>query len=600
MPYERLNRQNRPMKPAARTLIFLILAAVVAAVFSVGITDGHIGHDDWGYTGGCAFVRDGLCWKNIARAFTDFGYGAIWMPLTFVSYMTDISLFGGSWKVYHAVNVFYHLVNAGLVLSLLRACLCRLHPDSVRAAAWLPPLLAALWALHPLRAEAVTCVASRKEELWTLFTLLGLRLYVPFLDKATFPRYLGIGACFVAACLSKPTAMCFPFLALSLALMLGRLTRRHVLSMLPFILLAAGVGLVTLYSQSHPTNAAGADLFRETTAWRALNAAVSLGLYVWYTFCPTGIHMDYRAVFNGWPVNGSLGLATLAVTALLFALACRTASAAGRRVLAGALLMGLFALGPTLGVFGYVNGDQAMADRYTYLPHVAFVLLLGSGLCRLIGRGVPARPVWAALAALALAETVALVPVVRSYETAYSASVRTLQKDADNWRALRIVGNEYCARQNRTDEGIALLRRSLRLRPSQVTADALAYILALRGRPGDFDDVRRLGRAVAAQPEKDDGGMMLDALGIVCMRTGDFRRAADCFARSLKAPKRNHSPDYTMLHLALNLANTGRRAEARRLLLDLRRSRVKHIVKRAEASLRRIAREKENVRFDWE
>jgi hypothetical protein len=55
-----------------------------------------------------------------------------------------------------------------------------------------------------------------------------------------------------------------------------------------------------------------------------------------------------------------------------------------------------------------------------------------------------------------------------------------------------------------------------------------------------------------------------------------------------------------MLHLALNLANTGRRAEARRLLLDLRRSRVRHIVKRAEASLRRIAREKENVRFDWE
>lgn len=88
---------------------------VVAVVFSFGITDGHIGLDDWGYTSGCPFVAGGLSFSNLLRAFRDTGYGAIWMPVTFASYMIDVSLFGDSWHAYHAVNVLLHLVNTWLV-----------------------------------------------------------------------------------------------------------------------------------------------------------------------------------------------------------------------------------------------------------------------------------------------------------------------------------------------------------------------------------------------------------------------------------------------------------------------------------------------------
>ena len=150
-------------------LLGLVALLSVAAVFSLGVTGGRVGLDDWGYTSGCPFVRGGLNWANVSRAFSDFGYGAIWMPVTFVSYMADVSLFGDSWRAYHAVNVGLHVLTALLVFLFLKAQL-RLLAGASGKSAWLAALVAALvWAVHPMRAESVTYVAGRKEELWTLF-----------------------------------------------------------------------------------------------------------------------------------------------------------------------------------------------------------------------------------------------------------------------------------------------------------------------------------------------------------------------------------------------------------------------------------------------
>ena len=66
-------------------LALAVFMLPVVAVFSFGVTGGHIGLDDWGYTSGCPFVKGGLMWANVCRAFSDLGYGAIWMPVTFMS-----------------------------------------------------------------------------------------------------------------------------------------------------------------------------------------------------------------------------------------------------------------------------------------------------------------------------------------------------------------------------------------------------------------------------------------------------------------------------------------------------------------------------------
>ena len=583
------------------TGVLLVGLLVVAGVFSIGITNGHVGLDDWGYTSGCPFVRGGLSWANISRAFCDFGYGAIWMPVTFMSYMFDVSLFGDSWYAYHAVNVVLHLINTWLVFLFIRDQSRLFVPVAIPGADVICAVCALLWALHPMRAEGVTFVAARKEELWTLFALCGLLQYSRFLKGGGGGRYFAVVLLFVLSGLSKPTSLCFPFLALSMHLALwNQPNRKSLLWLAPLVVMSFALGCLTVYSQSHPTNGVSVDVYDAKLWWRLLNAVVATGLYFWYTVVPLGIHMDYRAIFNGWPIDGWLGIICFGLVSACCLLVFLRRGSPLRSALTYSLLLFLFSLGPTLGVLGYVNGDQSMADRYLYFPHVAVALMVAIGLIRLTAATGRYRQTVVVLLLVAVVEATFAVPVVKSYENGYKACLRALEKDPDNWRALRIVGNEFCARQNRMDEGIAMLRKSLKIRGSQLTTDSLAYILALRGGPGDFDEVKRWGAPMAAKPSLDEGGMMLDALGIVAMREGQYDLAVRYFSQGLSVRKRNHSKDFTMLWLGLNLANVGRDAEAIRVLASVVNSKNEKIRKRATESLDAIRSGTSRSPFAWE
>lgn len=586
-------------------LLGLVALLSVAAVFSLGVTGGRVGLDDWGYTSGCPFVRGGLNWANVSRAFSDFGYGAIWMPVTFVSYMADVSLFGDSWRAYHAVNVGLHVLTALLVFLFLKAQL-RLLAGASGKSAWLAALVAALvWAVHPMRAESVTYVAGRKEELWTLFSLAGFLAYGRYLRVGKGWSYALAWIGFVMACLSKPTAMVFPFLAGAMQVAYrarlkgeGRAEEQQVPSfwkIMPMAVFAGLIGLVALYSQSHPTASASVDVYATSFGWRLLNAAVSVGLYCWYTVVPYGVHMDYRAVFGGMPVDGMLGLSVLAVVVAATVFAFVRLSRDGRIRLAYAGAFFLLALGPTLGVLGFVNGDHAMADRYTYMAHVGLALLLAFGLAALRR--------WYLLLACGLFvvfEVALAIPVVCSYSTGYTVFSRVLAKDPNHWRGLRFVGRELCTSPERMDEGVAMLKRSLVLRESQSTAEVLAYSLAIRNKTGDFDEVNRLCAGVIQKPSRDQGGMMLDALGIVAMREARYAMAAGYFAAGLRVRNRNHAPDHAVLNLGLCLANIGKDQEALAILKNATACRHPWVRQRAEKAMEEIRKGGERPPFLWE
>ena len=546
------------MKRALATVFLLTVA-----LFSLGISGGHLGVDDWSYTYGCAFVRSGLSWTNVGRAFAELGYCAIWMPLTFISYMADFALFGGGWPVHHAVNVALHGINACLAFAFLLMLVRRFSGRDDRAVVWACAVGALVWALHPMRAEAVTFVAARKEELWTLFALVGSVAWIRFLERGDVASCLLTVLAGALACLSKPTAVCFPLLAYLLQVALTRRFFCRLWAYLPMLAVSVTVGLIFSHAQSHPTDMAQSSMFVAGFGWRLLNAAVAVGLYLWHTLVPSGVHFDYRAVFGGWPVDGILGLTVLGVSvAVLTFLFVR---GVGRKALFFAVAWFLLALSPTLGIVGFVNGDQALADRYAYLPALGLSLPVSLLLVAFSSR----RFVWTTVGLALVAEVLLAVPVIRSFRDDFSAFSRTLERDPDHWRALRVVGNEYCARFGRTDEGIRMLRRSLKLRGSQLTADSLAYVLALRGASGDFAEVRRLGGAFLRDPKLDEHGMMLDALAIVSMREGDYARAAALFKAALAVPRRNHAPGHSLLNLGLSLANLGKDAEALPVLQSL-------------------------------
>lgn len=550
--------------------------------------------DDHDYTFRCAFVCNGLSWANVCAAFTNLTHAAIWMPVTYISYMAGISLFGPSMGAHHLVNVGIHSVNVILLFVLL----LKIGQGMVRASSssftvhysLLAFLAAAFWAVHPQRAEAVAWIAGRKELLCTTFTLAGLLCWRGRGWAATLGAYF----CCALACMSKPTAMCFPFLALAMSVICatgavasqgeGRGATVSVARYVPLVLMAIATGALAVYSQTHAEGYATRDLFSASLSWRLLNAMVAVGLYLWQLVVPVGIHLDYRATPGKFPVDGVLGLAVFGVVLALFAFKlCKTLKGAKGgwvKVLLRAFpceLIFLAALVPTLGIFGSF-GEHARADRFLYLPTVAFSIMLVRWL-------VCAKLVWGALVVWVLLALGFSIPVVASYRNDFTAFSRTLACDPENGRALAHVGSEWCARYGKIDKGIECFRKSQALRPRDDTAAQLAYALAMRGLSADFGEIRALTGKFACDHSLDRKGMALEARGLTAMRQKRWDEAISCLADSIRAPLRFYNAEDASLNLAVCLCNAGRREESQKLLQPLTQSKRADIRDRAARAL---------------
>ena len=606
-------------KPLLLAVASLLLVALAWGLFRQTGDFEFLRLDDHDYTYRCAFVKDGLSWANVREAFTNVRHGGIWMPATYISYMCGISLFGPSAGAHHLVNVGIHALNAVLLLWLLvallkaatsaaaPACCCTLavfpgsrgRSPSPSAALAVAFLLTAFWALHPQRVEAVAWIASRKELLCTTFALGGLLCWLRARRREGWgwiPALAGTYACYVLACMSKPTAMCFPFLVLAVEGIIWSRTvttgvspvedrtetrspsLSFVLCHLSFFLLIAGaVGALAVYSQTHPEGHDVRALYSAPLGWRLLNAAVSVGLYIFQMFIPVGIHLDYRAVPGGWPVQGALGLGVLAVVALAIGGAwfwCRRIrrqagqdQALNRSWLlciGASCLWFLASLAPTLGIFGSF-GEHARADRFLYLPAMALPIAV-MVLWGWFGRDKRDRS-RICLAGLALVVAVFFAvayPVVASYRNDMTAFRHTIEADPDNWRALAHVGEAECAEGN-LDDGIDKLRRSREVLPRDATDAKLAYALMSRGRAEDWDEILDVCASLASDADparRDPRGQALEALGAAELKKRRWTDAINHLVLSIRAPARHYSPSDAILKLAYALHNGGRRDEA--------------------------------------
>ena len=604
----------------------LLLVGLVWALFGQTGSFEFLRFDDPDYTFNCAFVKDGLSWANVREAFTNVRHAAIWMPVTNISYMCTISLFGPGAGAHHLVSVAIHALNAVLLLWLMvslatkntkitkDSCFAAENAKSAKKIA-VAFLLSAFWALHPQRVEAVAWIASRKELLCTTFVLGGLLCWLRARRREGWgwiPALVGTYACFALACMSKPTAMCFPFLVLAVEGLLRvagdmrhatcdmrettfdiRHSTFYIFNFAFFLLMAAAVGALAVYSQTHPEGHAELALFSAPLGWRILNAAVAAGLYLFQMFIPVGIHLDYRAVPGGWPVQGALGLVALALVALGIAgmwwwFRRRTRRRAGQKgesdpsalfLMGGAVLWFFASLGPTLGIFGSF-GEHARADRFLYLPAMAFpiaVMVLwgwlgregGSRSCATVVSGRagarPSRvPVWGAAvsAAVVVAGFFAVAyPIVASYRNDMTAFKHTLEADPDNWRALAHVGEAKCAEGNLA-EGIDMLRHSRRVLARDPTNAKLAYALMSRGEADDWDEIFDVCELVGSDPTRDPRGQALEALGTAELKKHRWTDAIQHLYLSIHAPQRHYSYADASLKMAFALQDAGRREEA--------------------------------------
>ena len=551
----------------------VLLVAAVWALFARTASFEFVRLDDHDYTFLCPFVASGFSWANVAAAFSNLTHAAIWMPVTYITYMADFSLFGASradMGAVHLGNVFVHSVNAVLVFAFLtevaarsfarpagpcvpRDSGCASLPASEGKIAFAAFLAALWWAVHPLRVEPVCWIAGRKELLWTMFALAGLLLWGA--RRRTFGLCTaGAYACCALACLSKPTAMCFPALALCVSLLRdppARVPRGAaewrsalwpgILAYIPLAAMSAATACIAAYSQTHAAGYAERALFTAPLWWRALNAVVSQGLYLFQSALPVGLHVDRLLRPGSLPFGTVTAVAVLASCVLLAAI--HRGKPSVRRAWPLAVFF-LAAVSPVLGIFGSF-GREAMADRFAYMPCVAIAAVAALALSRLPSVRCAGFLVYS------LGIAVAAWLLVAAWRNDYTLFSRVLAVDPNHPRALSHVASEECARFRDLDSGIEHFRMSLALEDSFDTRAQLCYALARRGGAYDFAEVRRFGAAAERDHSLDRKGMMLEALGMAAMREGRWGDAVSCFEDSIKAPRRFYPADEARRLLAI-------------------------------------------------
>ena len=357
------------------------------AVYGRALNNGFVSLDDEPYVTDNPQVRAGLSGAGVGWAFTT-TREANWHPLTWISHMLDVELFGLRPFGHHLVNVLIHVANALLVLLLWARMTGRVWPSAV---------VAALFAIHPLRVESVAWVAERKDVLCAFFGLLAMLAYVKWARRGARGAYAAALVLYAMSLLAKPMLVTLPLLLLLLDFWpLARLqrgaARRRIIEKVPFLALSAASCTVTLWAQA--SGGAVADWGLPFAA-RASNGLVSCLAYLSQTFAPVSLSVLYPH-----PGRVNLPAAAGAAAILLGVSAAALRSTKTRPYFAVGWFWFLGMLVPVIGLVQV--GWQARADRYTYLPSIGLAVAVVWGLSDIVGRS--AAGMW-----LLRAATVALV-----------------------------------------------------------------------------------------------------------------------------------------------------------------------------------------------
>jgi tetratricopeptide (TPR) repeat protein len=431
------------------------LVLAVAVAYAPVARYGFINFDDPEYVIDNQHVRHGLTSAGIAWAFSAF-YSANWHPLTWLSLMLDVQLFGVDARAMHLTSVVLHAAAAVLLFVTLHR---------MTGTPWASGVVAGLFALHPLRVESVAWISERKDVLSTCLWMATLLAYAYYAERPTWRRYAMVALTFAAGLLAKPMVVTLPFALLLLdlwplqrvSLTAGSAQRwaRLALEKVPLFALAAVVSLVVYRAQSE--GGAVTSFAALPITARVANALLSYSSYIGLTIWPQGL-----AVF--YPLREVMPLGRVALAAL--ALGGMTLLTLWRVQREPWLLVGwLWYLGTLVPVIGIIRaGDQAMADRFTYIPQVGLWLMI----------------VWSLRERVTAARWRLVLPAAASL--ALAACVVTTRLQLRHWResqslfgrALAVTGNNALAHTNygfallehgQADEAMKHFRRAVTLMP---------------------------------------------------------------------------------------------------------------------------------------
>ncbi len=648
-------------------LIYLLLTvASLLAFLQVSHCD-FISYDDSTYVTENVHIRNGISVEAIRWAFTT-GYASNWHPLTWLSHMLDVQLFGLDPRWHHLTNLLFHLANTLLLFFVLHR---------MTRAPWKSAFVAALFAIHPLHVESVAWVAERKDVLSTFFWMLTTGAYIHYVENPRLKNYLVVLILFVLGLMAKPMLVTLPFVLLLLDYWplqrfglnslpfskgvggiggfvtdhlpflkrtngdfanhpplpkggrgdfktqvststpnqpvsekrkKGKSAKRHstqaalpssapvlprsvlrplLQEKIPFFALAALSSIVTFIAQLKGGAVKTVDVL--PLGVRISNALVSYTIYIGKMLWPThlAIYYPHPGMRSFWQVLGAV-LILGAVSTMVFRTAKRFPYlAVGWLWYAGTLV-------PVIGIVQV--GNQAMADRYTYIPLIGLLIMAAWGIPELLKKWRHHKEALVVSSALILpclfVATCIQTGYWRNSITLYDHALKVTSRNAtmlnnrgvvysqlgnlpqavsDYDRAIEI-NPEYAdpysnrgvahSRLGNLPQAISDYDRAIEINSEY--ADAYINRGFAYGQFGDFQQaISDYSRAIEINPEY---ALAYTNRGVAYVELGNFQQAVSDYDRALEI-----NPEYAMAYInrGIAYAKLGNRGQA---IEDLRRA----------------------------
>ena len=533
----------------------LLILAIIIAYGQVKNFD-FVGYDDQEYVTENIQVQKGLTVEGIIWTFTTF-HSANWHPLTWLSHMLDCELYGLNPMGHHWTNLIIHMANTILLFLVIKL---------MTGAIWRSAFVAALFALHPLHVESVAWVSERKDVLSTFFGLLTMGAYYRYVKAPDVNKYLWVLVFLSLGLMAKPMLVTFPFVLLLLdfwplkrfqlnndrMLQTDRVAffgfqgfLRLFLEKIPLVIPVVISCILTFLAQKNYGAVKALEALPLIS--RIANALISYSSYVLKMIWPSSL-----AVF--YPYSKDLPLWKTGMSCLLllsvFVFVFRTMKTKPY------LLVGwLWYIGTLVPVIGLVQvGEQAMADRYTYIPLIGLFMIVAWGVSELLGKW-HYRKIFLGVCAIII---LAALTASTFFQAGHWKNGITLFENA-----IKVTKNNYKAQNNLgtafgpvdLDKAIFHFKEALKIKPDYVMA--LYNLGTALSDKGNYDEAGiYFAKVLKINPQQTDAR---NNLANILFLQGKLDEAVSLYNKALKI-----SPEHAEAHynLAYVISSQGKLDEA--------------------------------------
>jgi tetratricopeptide (TPR) repeat protein len=413
--------------------------------------------------------------------------------------------------------------------------------------------VAAAFALHPIHVESVAWVSERKDVLSAFFWILTTWAYLRYVQRPAVTRYVLIIIFFVLGLLAKQMLVTLPFVLLLLdywplrrfiledqsvcnskQTIIAVSIKSCVLKKLPLFILSAIASLIVFLAQ-HGTGAMK-SIIDYSLLCRVENALVAYVVYIGKMLWPLNLAIFYPHPgdkLHLWQTAGALLLLLSITVAVIWKFRQRPYLAVGW----------FWYLGTLLPVIGLVQvGNQAMADRYTYIPFTGLFIVIAWGIPDILGR-LSYRKYIISLSATVLLFSLALLTYaqVKHWRTSMTLHKYAIQVVPNNWAAHHAVAIILYLKGD-LNTAIKHYSETLRIEPE--------YIPARMKLAGALVEQNKLDSAIIHFAEvlryQPDHFKARFNLGVILTKQGKSLQAVTHFRKALEI-----KPDFYEVHHAL-------------------------------------------------